>query len=100
MFEGTTGRGDQGAKVIKTVTWRCTSVSSIPISRISHYLICSCIYIKISVLALNSNSVHEQCFAKMDVLTISKWQTCNSFMGMLMTTAGIPGMSTSSFLQH
>jgi hypothetical protein len=62
---------------------------------ISHYLSCDRVYVNISVSVLNTNSICEQCFAKMDVCTFKKWQTCISFMSMHMATAGRPGTSIS-----
>jgi hypothetical protein len=50
-----------------------TSLSTVPTSRISHNLICDCIYnVKISVLVLNNNSNREHCFVKMDMYTFQE----------------------------
>jgi hypothetical protein len=62
--------GNVVARLYNTATWWYTLVSAVPTSEISHYLICDCVYnVKISVPALNSKSIREQCFTKMDVYT-------------------------------
>jgi hypothetical protein len=65
--------GNVVARSYNTATQWCTSVSAVPTSGIGHYLICDCVYnVKISVPALNSSSIREQCFAKMDVYTFQE----------------------------
>jgi transposase len=65
--------GNVVARSYNTATWWHTSVSALPTGGSSHYLICDCAYnFKISVPALNSNSIREQCFAKMDVYTFQE----------------------------
>jgi hypothetical protein len=79
-----------------TVSCRYTSVLTMPASWFNHNLIYDCLYnVEISSSALNSNSISEQCFAKMEVNTYQEMAVKRLSYGCAYGNSSEPGASTS-----